>query len=354
MHSVRRSVRRPNILPARPWAAAKRAALALVRYSTPWLAQLVVTRRCNLACGYCNEYDHSSDPVPTEELLRRIDHLAELGTVVVTLTGGEPLLHPELDRLVARVVSHGMVCTSITNAYPITPRWIARLNEARLTLLQVSVDNVEPNDVSQKSWSKIRRRLDLLRQHAEFPVNVNAVLGSCTPSQTRMLAQEVHELGFYMTVGLMHDGRGQVDPGLLGEELPQLYKELQALCHKSIFHWLGEGWETRMLREGSVQWRCRAGGRYLYVDEHGVVSYCSQRRNDPGIQLRSYGREDLERGFHMIKGCEDSCTLACVRRASSLDEWRGQRGVDLVPQGSLVSPTQAAPGVRVQLPVLGG
>ena len=67
----------------------------------PILAQIIPIRRCNLDCSYCNEYDKTSDPVPLDEMLRRIDRLADLGTGIVTLSGGEPLLHPDLDAIVA-------------------------------------------------------------------------------------------------------------------------------------------------------------------------------------------------------------------------------------------------------------
>jgi len=78
-----------------------------------FLVQLVVTRRCNLSCGYCHEYDGHSAPVDPDLLERRIDHAGALGTLVLTLTGGEPLLHPRLEALVARTAAHGMVCTLI-------------------------------------------------------------------------------------------------------------------------------------------------------------------------------------------------------------------------------------------------
>ncbi len=45
----------------------------------PILAQVVPIRRCNLDCAYCNEYDKTSNPVPTDEMLRRIDHLGGSG-----------------------------------------------------------------------------------------------------------------------------------------------------------------------------------------------------------------------------------------------------------------------------------
>ena len=62
------------------------------------LAHIIPMRRCNLACGYCNEYDQTSKPVPLDVMKRRLDKLAELGTSIVTISGGEPMMHPELDR----------------------------------------------------------------------------------------------------------------------------------------------------------------------------------------------------------------------------------------------------------------
>src|SRR5512139_462354 len=72
----------------------------------PLLAQVVVTRRCNLACGYCNEYDNSSPPVPTELVKARVDKLASLGLLFCEYTGGETLLHPEIIELVRYASSY--------------------------------------------------------------------------------------------------------------------------------------------------------------------------------------------------------------------------------------------------------
>ena len=290
----------------------------------PLLVQLVVTRRCNLACGYCHEYDNRSPAVDTALLERRIDRAGHLGTLVLTLTGGEPLLHPSLDSLVARGVADGMVCTLISNGYALTREWIRRLNEAGLSMLQMSVDNIEPNEWSQKSWTYVRKKLDLLKEHARFGVSVNAVLGSSTLEQTREVVAAVREIGFFMTVGLMHDVDGQLQPGLLGTELAATYDELRRQSRKSVFHLAGEGWERDMLRDGSAPFKCRAGGRYLYVDEFGAVSYCSQRRGVPGIDLFDYTADDVERAFYTPKGCEARCTIGCARRASTFDEWRTQ------------------------------
>lgn len=314
------------LLPKNPVRSAARALRVLASPTRPVLAQMVVTRRCNLACGYCTEYDAVSAPVPTETLLRQVDVLAQMGTLTVTLTGGEPLLHPDLDVIIRRVVERGMVCTAITNAYPLTVKWIERLNGSGLTLMQVSIDNVESNDKSKKSWSKLKPRLQLMRDKATFAINVNAVLGSCAPEQTRQVVREAKEMGFFMTVGLMHDEHGQIDPGLAGDQLRALYEEMQDNSRKSLLHRAGEGWEGSMIQHGVAPWKCRAGAKYLYVDEFGKVSYCSQRRGEPGIALLEYSKADALAAFHTPKGCEDKCTLGCVRRASAFDQWRGQKG----------------------------
>src|SRR5579863_1439633 len=105
---------------------------ALASTGHPVLAQIVPMRFCNLSCAYCNEYDKVSKPVPLEEMYRRIDHLGRLGTSIITISGGEPLTHPELDGIIARIRHHGRVAGMITNGYLLMPERIERLNRAGL------------------------------------------------------------------------------------------------------------------------------------------------------------------------------------------------------------------------------
>ena len=67
----------------------------------PVLVHIVPMRRCNLACTDCNEYDKTSDPVPIDVMLERIDKLAEFGSSVITISGGEPMMHPEIYEIIA-------------------------------------------------------------------------------------------------------------------------------------------------------------------------------------------------------------------------------------------------------------
>ncbi len=70
------------------------------------------------------------------------------------------------------------------------------------------------------------------------------------------------------------------------------------------------------------EWKCRAGARYLYVDEAGIVSWCSQQRRTPGIPLLEYTHADMEREYITEKWCAPTCTIQCVHQVGHLDAWR--------------------------------
>jgi MoaA/NifB/PqqE/SkfB family radical SAM enzyme len=123
----------------------------LVHTAHPLLVQIIPIRRCNIDCGYCNEYDKVSPPVPTDVMTRRIEKLSELGTSVVAFSGGEPMLHPDLDDLIRLIRRRGMMAGLITNGYFLVPKRIEELNQAGLDFLQISIDNIEPDEVSKKS-----------------------------------------------------------------------------------------------------------------------------------------------------------------------------------------------------------
>ena len=295
-------------------------AWALLHQDHPVLAHLVPIRRCNLACGYCNEYDHSSDPVPLPTLLDRVDHLARLGTSIITISGGEPLLHPELEELVAAVRRRRMIAGLITNGFLLSRDRIVRLNKAGLDHLQISIDNVEPDEVSKKSLKTLNHRLELLARWAEFHVNINTVLGSGVrnPEDALVIAQRALELGFSWTVGIIHEPGGGLKR--LDERHRRVYYELRRLPRSSYarFH----SFQDDIVEGRPRQWACRAGGRYLYICESGRVHYCSQQRGYPGVRLEEYSIEDLRREYRTAKSCAPSCTISCVNQVSLVDAWR--------------------------------
>src|ERR1700732_4233555 len=131
-------------------------------------------------------------------MFRRIDLLGEMGAAVVTISGGEPLLHPELDDVIARIRKNGMLAGMITNGYLLVADRIERLNRAGLEHLQISIDNVTPDDVSKKSLKVLDKKLELLARHADFHVNINSVVGGGfkDPNDALVIGRRALELGF--------------------------------------------------------------------------------------------------------------------------------------------------------------
>ena len=288
----------------------------------PYSAQIVPIRRCNLACTYCNEYDKDSPPVPTEEMVRRIDKLGGLGTAIITFSGGEPTLHPDLDALIRRVRERGAIATIITNGYLLTPERIRQLNAAGLDYLQISIDNVQPDEVSKKSLKVLDRKLEWLAEHAEFDVTINSVLGSAIrqPEDAYEIAARARQLGFHSTVGILHDGGGQLRP--LDEAQTSVYERIFGLGSGLFSFAHLDAFQRNIARAQPNAWHCPAGGRFLYVCEDGLVHYCSQQRGKPGIPLDQYTVGDLVREGAKRKGCAPFCTISCVHQTAMLDGFR--------------------------------
>jgi MoaA/NifB/PqqE/SkfB family radical SAM enzyme len=293
---------------------------ALASTDHPLLAHIIPMRRCNLACTYCNEFDDFSKPVPIEEMYKRIDKLGALGTSVVTISGGEPLMHPELDDVIRRIRANGIVAGLITNGYLLVAERIRRLNRAGLEWLQISIDNVNPDEVSKKSLKVLDKKLQLLAEYADFHVNINSVVGGgiSHPQDALVIGKRAVELGFTSTIGIIHDGSGQLQP--LGDEERRIYHEMQAL-EKSSFTRVNK-FQDNIAKGSPNDWRCRAGARYLYICEDGLVHYCSQQRGYPGIPLEKYTIDDLRREYLTEKGCAPNCTVSCVHQVSIFDSWR--------------------------------
>src|SRR5215471_14837271 len=316
----------------RGWRAVQRRARelrmiakGLTSTDHPILAHIIPMRRCNLACTYCNEFDDFSKPVAIETMYERLDRLSELGTTIITISGGEPLLHPDLDLIIARVRHHGMIAGMITNGYLLTAERIQRLNRAGLEHLQISIDNVMPDEVSKKSLKVLDKKLQLLAEHADFHVNINSVVGGGirNPQDALAVGRRAIELGFTSTVGIIHDGDGQLRP--LTEEETFVYLETKKLGRGSYGKF--NSFQDNIAHGKENEWRCRAGARYLYICEDGLVHYCSQQRGYPARPLDEYTVEDIRREFLTEKSCAPMCTVACVHYTSYMDFWRAPQTI---------------------------
>jgi MoaA/NifB/PqqE/SkfB family radical SAM enzyme len=320
------------------WLAAKRkvrevalVGRALAFTGHPVMAQIIPMRFCNLSCAYCNEYDKVSEPVPLDEMYRRIDHLGRLGTSIITISGGEPLTHPQLDEVIARMRKTGAMAGMITNGYLLSRERIERLNRAGLDHMQISIDNLDPDDVSKKSLKVLDKKLQMLAEFAEFHVNINSVVGGGirNPNDALVIGKRAIELGFTSTIGIIHDGDGQLKP--LKPNEASVYFEMRRMKKRNYSRF--NQFQEAIAQGRPNDWRCRAGSRYLYICEDGLVHYCSQQRGFPGVPIAEYTSADVKREFVTAKSCAPNCTISCVHQVSHIDHWRAPQTKTISPGG---------------------
>ncbi|RMG96630.1 MAG: radical SAM protein [Deltaproteobacteria bacterium] len=309
----------------------------------PFLVQMVVVRRCNLSCGYCNEYDGASPPVPTEDLEARLRSVRRLGAFSVEFTGGEPMLHPDVVHLVRYARSLGIPrVRMISNAYLLNADRVRALSDAGLDHLQISVDGVEPNDVTVKVLRPLRPKLRAVAEHARFRVTLSAVVGAAPLEEVREVVRFAREHGFRPRVLLLHGEDGQL---ALDEETLRAYADLQRDL-SALYREAGD-YRARLARGRPAPFKCRAGARYLYVDEFGNVHWCSQQRSHLSKPLEAYTVDDLVEQFYTPKPCNPQCTLGCARSSSKVDRWRPQSATPpRPPEGAAASPDVAADRLR--------
>jgi MoaA/NifB/PqqE/SkfB family radical SAM enzyme len=205
----------------------------------------------------------------------------------------------------------------ISNGFLLSERRVEELNQTGLTDLQISVDGVEPNDMTLKTLRPLRSKLDALARRARFKVVLCAVVGSGAPfAEVAEVIQFARDHGFRPRILLVHGTDGQLDRRV--HDL-RSYHRLQRLIgrhYQDLFDY-----RDALFERGEAPFRCRAGSRYLYVDEGGLVHWCAQTRTGWGKPLAEYTTVDLRRQFYTFKNCNLSCTLGCVRSCSMLDRW---------------------------------
>ncbi len=290
-----------------------------LRFS-PFLVQMVVTRRCNLKCGYCNEYDSTSEPVRIDIIKSWIDKAVELGVLSVEFTGGEPLLHPQIAEVIAYATEKNLQARMmISNGYLFTEEKIHQLNDAGLTHLQVSVDGVKPNETTVKVLDPLREKLEMISRLKKFEVQLSGVIGAAPKDEVLEVIRFAKGHDFLPRVLILHDGEGEVS--MSAEEL-DAYREVKLLMGKRFAE--AHNYRDVLINGDGAPYKCRAGSRYIYVDEFGLAARCSQRRKAWSKFFLDVTLNDMKENFYTVKPCNNHCTLGCSRTSSAYDEWRDQ------------------------------
>lgn len=284
----------------------------------PVEAQLIITRRCNLSCGYCSEYDDFSFPVPFKEVCRWIDAIHDLNVVHITLLGGEPLMHPQVAELVAYGRQRSTVSIT-TNGFLVSDNIIEKLNKAQLSHMQVSIDaaQVDPTNFIQKTFKPLRPKLERLKKLAAFDVHLAAVLCEQSKNDVELLLKEAKEIGIPISLSVVHDDMGR--RMITGEPYLSKWDYYGKNTNHFGFSMIDYEYSKKLLQGEEPLWKCRAGSRSLYIDEFGNVQLCSAQRGGLNKPVVEYTWDDIKAQSESYKGCEEGCAIDCVFRTSQID-----------------------------------
>ncbi len=107
--------------------------------SHPILCNYYLTYRCNAKCGFCDIWERPSPYITLQNFEENLIALKKLGVKVLDLTGGEPLLHREVDKLLLMAKNMGFITTLTTNGL-LYPKWAEKI-KGMVDMLHFSLDS---------------------------------------------------------------------------------------------------------------------------------------------------------------------------------------------------------------------
>jgi len=201
----------------------------------PLVLMLEPLYRCNLACAGCGKIQYPTNVLKSqlsvEECLRAVD---ECGAPMVSIPGGEPLLHPEIDRLVEGLVARKKYIYLCTNALLLEEK-LPLFTPSRYLSFSVHLDGLEPeHDAAvcregtyEKAVSAIRAALA-----RGFRVTTNTTLfDNADPSRVQAFFDEAMKLGvegMMVSPGYGYDAAPDQEHFLARERTRELFRRIFA------------------------------------------------------------------------------------------------------------------------------
>jgi MoaA/NifB/PqqE/SkfB family radical SAM enzyme len=279
--------------------------------SRPIWAQLKITERCNLNCGYCCEHNNSGRHVPLYTIVKWIGKCSELGVKHVEFIGGEPLMHPDLFEMLKYARSQGMNTGLTTNGFLMTDECIEKLMDNGISRLQLSIDCIEPNDVSKKAFSLLKYQLEQLSKK-DILLHVNSVITKDTIQQAIDLACILFDKGIPVAFSPAHDD-GQLSSEMQSESFRSFFSWLAKMKHKGFPVNMPQfliDYYTSKVNGKSTEWTCEGGCKAFYVDTEGGFRVCSHKH--PEIKFEDVNMSIIRNNHGKRKGCEENCGVSCM------------------------------------------
>lgn len=212
---------------------------------TPFITIWETTQACDLACLHCRA-QAQPDPLPgeltREEGIALIDQVADLGSRVFVLSGGDPLKRPDLLELVRHAKSRGLRVGTIPAATPrLTLEAVRALKEAGLDQMALSLDASQPeaHDTFRRSpgaYGKVMKAAGWARE-AGLPLQINTTICAWNFGDLDALIERVQQMGivFWEVFFLVPVGRGAALGAPTPAQFEEAFSKLAALSRKAPF-----------------------------------------------------------------------------------------------------------------------
>jgi len=325
----------------------KDAGFALgVARARPFQVLLQVTNRCNMTCDFCDFWPNGVAPrleLQVDEFRRLEEQLAQLGTMFISVEGGEPLVRKDIVEILT-VLSRRHVTCLYTNGWFVTPELARAIFAAGVTQVGVSIDYADADAHDRRrglagAAARAWRAVELLRAAAPSggkQVHVMTVLMDDNRRDLERLLQqsEAAGVGHWITLvsvsGYRRGAGGAMPTAAQSEELLALHRRYR---HFRVFRDYLAGIDAFTAGDTAALPTCHAGDQTFNIDHVGGVAPCIERIDWVAGNIKDEPLDAIlgrMRGDPRVAACQ-RCWTVCRGFAQALGERGTPRGwIDLV------------------------
>jgi AdoMet-dependent heme synthase len=290
---------------------------------TPFTLAWEVTRACALSCVHCRaEATPRRDPreLTTAEGFRLIDQVVGLGCPILVVTGGDPLMRPDVYELLGYAVEQSLrVALSPSATGRLTRLALERARAAGTHMLHLSLDGSTPDihDGFRQVRGSYQRTLDGLRIAAElgFVLQVGTTVSRYNRHDLERIAERVAELGIdvWTVFFLVPTGRAQADQMLDAPEHEAVFRWLYDLSQRVPFHVrtiaaqhyrrvVLEAQRGALAQSGAPRWEYTGAGFSARVDVGRAAPTMRGVNDGNGFCFVSHTGDVYPSGFLQLRG----------------------------------------------------
>ena len=253
--------------------------------STPLVASVILTNRCNLRCPYCGRWERPGDELAPERWIALVKELGDLGCVRLSVTGGEPLLFDGIDGILKTARQSGMRININTNGV-LAPKKADTLALCDSVTISLDGTEVEHDAIRGKgTYDKAMNAARLAREMGKDLV-FYTVLSRHNLQVLEHVAQKARELGgkAFFQPGTYYDFDG-IKKNPEAPEVPDYRRAIDELMRmKGSGYPIGNSKSgLRYLRQwpDAAHLRCYGGKLFVRIEADGKLRLCG-RDGDPG------------------------------------------------------------------------